>query len=110
MAVAYVISAACSRIPAVRNYLSSLIRLRGVWGWSFLALVLIPALVLLSVPISSLLRRQPITAHQFPDASLALIGLVVVKVLYQLFFFNAIGKRLAGVDLHCPDCKLVPAL
>jgi hypothetical protein len=30
--VAFLISGAYSRIPAVRNYLSSLIRLRGVWG------------------------------------------------------------------------------
>jgi uncharacterized protein len=93
MPVALVISMAYSRIPAVRNYISSLIRLRGVWGWSLLALVLNPALVLLSIPISSFLGRQPITAHQFPDASLAMIGLMAVKFLYQFFFFNATGEE-----------------
>ena len=54
---------------------------------------MIPALVLLSIPISSLLGRQPITAHQFPETGLALIGLVAVKFFYQLFFFNATGEE-----------------
>jgi len=91
--VAFVIASAYSRNPAVRSYLSSLIQLRGVWGWSLLALVLFPALLLISYLINSLLNRQPIPSYQFPDISLALIGLVIVKFLYQLFFFNATGEE-----------------
>jgi hypothetical protein len=74
--VAFVISMAYSRIPAVKRYLSSLIRLRGVWGWGLLALVLTPALVLLSIPIGNLLGRQTVAAHRFPATGLALIGLM----------------------------------
>ncbi len=91
--VAFVISMSYSRIPAVRSYLTSLVRFRRVWGWSALALVLTPALILLSVPISSSLGRQPMTALQFPATGLALIGLVTLKFLYQLFFFNATGEE-----------------
>lgn len=91
--VAFVIASAYSRNPAVRSYLSSLIRLRGVWGWSLVALLLIPALFLISVPVSSYLNRQPIPSYPFPDISLALIGLVIVKFIYQLFFFNATGEE-----------------
>jgi membrane protease YdiL (CAAX protease family) len=91
--VALVISMACSRIPAVKSYLSSLVRLRGVWGWSLLALVLTPALVLLSILISSLLGRQSMTIRPFQGISLTLVGLVAVKFLYQLFFFNATGEE-----------------
>ena len=91
--VAFVIASAYSRNPAVRSYLASLIQLRGVWGWSLLALVLFPALLLVSYSINSLLNRQPIPSYQFPDISLALIGLVIVKFLYQLFFFNATGEE-----------------
>jgi uncharacterized protein len=83
---------AYSRLPAVRNYMSSLIRLRGVWGWALLALGLPAALILLSVLISSILGRQSIKAYQFPEPGLALAGLVVVKFLYQFFFFNATGE------------------
>ena len=91
--VALVTSMVRSRIPAVKSYLASLIRLRGVWGWAFLALFLTPALVLLSIPISSLLGRQPMTGHPFPETGLVLIGLVVVKFLYQFFYFNATGEE-----------------
>lgn len=91
--VALVTSMVRSRIPAVKSYLASLIRLRGVWGWVFLAFFLTPALVLLSIPISSLLGRQPMTGHPFPETGLVLIGLVVVKFLYQFFFFNATGEE-----------------
>ncbi|MBN1137517.1 MAG: CPBP family intramembrane metalloprotease [Anaerolineae bacterium] len=91
--VAFVISMAYSRIPAVKRYLVSLIRPRGVWGWSLLALVLQVGLVLLSIPVSSLLGRQPIAAHRFPETGLTLIGLIAVKFLYQFFFFNATGEE-----------------
>ena len=91
--VAFVISMAYSRIPAVRGYLSSLTRLRGVWGWSLLALVFYPAMILLSIPVSSILGRQPMATHRFQETGLALIGLVAVQFLYQFFFFNATGEE-----------------
>ncbi len=91
--VACIIASTYSRIPAVRSYLSSLIQLRGVVGWSLLGLVLVPALLLISYLINSLLNRQPIPSYQLPEISLALIGLVIVKFLYQLFFFNASGEE-----------------
>jgi uncharacterized protein len=91
--VAFVISMTHSRAPAVKRYLSSLIRLRGVWGWAFLALVLMPALILLSILINSFRGGQPITALSFPASGPALISLVAVKFLYQLFFFNATGEE-----------------
>jgi membrane protease YdiL (CAAX protease family) len=91
--VAFVIASAYSRIPTVKNYLTSLIQLRGNWGWSMLGLVLFPALHMISLLINSLLNRQPIPSLQFPEMSLALIGLVIVKFLYQFFFFNASGEE-----------------
>jgi membrane protease YdiL (CAAX protease family) len=91
--VAFIIASAYSRIPSVRSYLASLIQLRGVWGWVLLALVLFPAVLVISYPVNSILNRQPIPSYQFPDISLPLIGLVIVKFLYQLFFFNATGEE-----------------
>jgi membrane protease YdiL (CAAX protease family) len=100
--VAFVIGMVHSRIPAVRSYLASLIRLRAVSGWSTLALVLTPALILLSIPISSSLGRQPIAADRFPNTGPALIGLVVAKFLYQLFFFNATGEEVGWRGFALP--------
>jgi len=100
--VAFLISMVYSRIPTVKSYLSSLIRLRGMWGWSLLALVLFPATALLSILINSLLGRQPIAAHQFQETGLALIGLVAVKFFYQLFFFNATGEEIGWRGFALP--------
>jgi len=100
--VAFVIASAYSRIPAVRSYLASLIRLRGVWGWSLVGLVLFPVLHLISLFINSLLNRQRVPSHQFPHMSLALIGLVIVKFLYQFFFFNGTGEEVGWRGFALP--------
>ena len=100
--VPFVISMAYSRIPAVKSYLASLIRLRGVWGWSLLALVLFPALILLSIPISSIFGLQPIAAPTLPGTALGLIGLIVTKFLYQFFFFNAVGEEVGWRGFAMP--------
>jgi membrane protease YdiL (CAAX protease family) len=103
--VAFVISMVYSRIPTVRNYLSSLTRVRSVWGWALLALVLTPLLVLFSIILNSLLHQQPITASQLPKISLALIGLVTIKFLYQLFFFNATGEETGWRGFALPNMQ-----
>jgi membrane protease YdiL (CAAX protease family) len=100
--VAFVISMAYSRIPAVKRYLSSLIQLRGVWGWSLPALVLFPALLLLSIPVSTFLGRQPIATHQFHQTGLALVGLIAVGFLYQFLFFNATGEEVGWRGFALP--------
>lgn len=91
--VAFVISMAYSRIPTVKNYLASLLSLRGVWGWALLALLWIPALILISIFINDPRWGLLFAVHQLPASGLVLIGLVVVKFLYQLFFFNATGEE-----------------
>jgi uncharacterized protein len=91
--VAFVISMAHSRMPSVKNYLASLLRLSGVWGWALLALTWTPVLILVSIFIKDPRWGLPIAIHRLPATGLALIGLVAVKLLYQLFFFNATGEE-----------------
>jgi uncharacterized protein len=91
--VAFVLASTCSRIPAVKSYLSSLVRLRGVWGWALLALMLYPALVLLLIPVYNFLGWQPFTDYPLPAVDLSLVGMIVVRFLYQFFFFNATGEE-----------------
>jgi membrane protease YdiL (CAAX protease family) len=91
--VAFILASAHSRIPSVRSYLSSLIRLRGVWGWALLALVLLPALLLISIPVDSILNKRLLSSYEFPEISLSLIGLIIVKFFYQVFFFNTTGEE-----------------
>lgn len=91
--VAFVISMSYSRIPAVRSHLSSLIRLRGVWGWALLALVWVPALALLSDLISSLLGRQHTVAPQFPATGPALSARSRLGSFTNSSFSMPSGKR-----------------
>ncbi len=91
--VAFVISMAYSRIPTVKNYMASLLRLRGVWGWALAGLALFPGIFLLSTAISSLPGLESISALHLPRSGLTLIGLITVKFLYQFFFFNATGEE-----------------
>jgi len=105
--VAFVIASAYSRNPAVRSYLSSLVRLRGVLGWSLVALVLFPALFLISVPVSTFLGKQPSLSNQFPEISLSLFGLVAVKFIYQFFFFNATGEETGWRGFALPRLQVL---
>ena len=91
--VAFVISMAYSRIPTVKNYMASLLRLRGVWGWALLALLWIPTVILVSIFINNPRWGLLFARYQLPATGPVLIGLVVVKFLYQLFFFNATGEE-----------------
>ena len=91
--VAFILASAYSRIPSVRSYLASLVRLRGVWGWALLALVLSPALLLISIPVDSILNKRPLSSYPFPEISLSLIGPIILKFFYQFFFFNATGEE-----------------
>ena len=91
--VAFVVSMAYTRIPAVKNYMASLLRWRGVWGWALLALLWTPPLILISIFINDQRLGLLIAIHRLPATGLVLIGLVVVKFLYQLFFFNATGEE-----------------
>jgi membrane protease YdiL (CAAX protease family) len=91
--VAFVVASAWSRNLSVRNYLASLVRFRGIWGWLLAGVALFPALQVISLLVNWLAYGQPISSDQFPDMSVGLIGLVVVKFLYQFFFFNSIGEE-----------------
>ena len=91
--VAFILASAHSWIPSVRNYLASLIRLQGVWGWALLALAFFPALLLISIPLDSILNKRSLSSYQFPEISLSLISLIIVKFFYQFFFFNATGEE-----------------
>ncbi len=110
--VALVIASAYSRIPSVRSYLSSLIHLRGVWGWALVGLALFPGIFLLSTAASSLLGLEPVSALRLPESGLTLIGLIIVKFLYQLFFFNATGEETGwrGFALPRLQARLSPLI
>ena len=91
--VAYVISGAFSRVPAVRSSLITLVDPRGAIGWSFIALVLFPGLGFLSIAISGLFGRYATLNGGYPVSSYPLLGLILINFLYQLFFYVLPGEE-----------------
>jgi membrane protease YdiL (CAAX protease family) len=110
--VAFVISMAYSRIPAAKNYMTSLLRLRGIWGWVLLALIWFPALIIVSIIIKAPRSGLPITIHYLPATGLPLVGLVAVIFIYQFFFFNASGEETGwrGFALPWLQARVTPWL
>ena len=104
--VAYVISMAYSRVPAVKRYLASLVNLRGTAGWAVIALVLTPGLSLLSIPISGFLGRHTTPHLSLPAKGISLAGLILVKFLYQFFFFNGTGEEIGWRGFAWPRLQV----
>ncbi|MBT3272369.1 MAG: CPBP family intramembrane metalloprotease, partial [Spirochaetales bacterium] len=92
--VAFIISAAYSRRIAVKRYVASLIKVRGVLVWSLLAAMFVPILVLISTIVSSWLGKHPHDPSTDTSVYITMIGAIVVRFLYQLFFFNVVGEEI----------------
>lgn len=100
--VAYVLSSAFSRSPAVRRYLASVSQVRRVWPWLLLAPVVMLGLDLLSIWISNLLGRGAVTLADLPSAGLDTLKIVAIIFLYQLFFFNLSGEEIGWRGFALP--------
>lgn len=91
--VAFTVNLIFTRFPIIRNFPMILIRLRDNFKWILLAFILMPSLCLISITISNLLGRSTNTFSALPATGIALIGWILVKILYQFFFFNGTGEE-----------------
>jgi membrane protease YdiL (CAAX protease family) len=91
--VALVISTAFSRVAAVRSAMITLVDPRGYIAWSLIALVIFPGLAFLSIAISGWLGRYGTFRSGYAVSGLPLLGLIIVRFLYQFFFYNAVGEE-----------------
>ena len=88
---AFIVSAAFSRFPAIRNYLSSLVHPRGGISWYVLAFLLFPALQLLGVGITQAFGQEVTWRTIEVSGSLGIASIVIRTFFYQFFYANCIG-------------------
>jgi len=81
---AFVLSSAFSTIPGVKDHLSTLVRPRGAKAYYLLALVLFPAIWLLGILVSRILRME------IPDAAYPVLDIRLVGIILLFFLMNFI--------------------
>lgn len=79
---AYVFSSALSKFPGVRKSLSSLVKPKGHFGYYLFALLMAPAIKLISVPISNTIGLELISVPDNPS------GIQLVLLIFALFFYG----------------------
>jgi membrane protease YdiL (CAAX protease family) len=104
--VAFIVNLIYTRFPVIRNIPVILLRIRNNIWWILLALILIPVIYLLSFPISQLFGRSPGSFSALPATGFALVGWIVLKFLYQFFFFNGTGEEVGWRGFALPRLQL----
>lgn len=91
---AFVVSSAFSRTPGVRSFLEPLVKPRGHVAWYITAVLIIPALLLLSIVIEIILGREIASPRVSVDGGWSsFLILIVLSAAYRFFFANACGEE-----------------
>ena len=89
---AFIISAAFSSFPAIRNYLASLVHPRGSISWYMLAFLLFPAIQLLGVATTQA-SGQEVTWITIEASGSLGIASIFFLMYFNQFFFSCIGEE-----------------
>jgi membrane protease YdiL (CAAX protease family) len=90
---AFVVLTAFSGMPDVRNGLASLVKPSGGLGWYLVAVLIEPAVRLLSVAITPILGWKLLSEPIQTSGGLELTGLVVVSFLYTFVFAGGLNEE-----------------
>ena len=102
---AFVIASGFSTSPGVRACLASLVRPRGHLLWYLVALLLAPALRLLSVPVSRLLEWETISAPAPTGGTWALAGSVALSFLYTVIAAGGLNEETGWTGFALPGLQ-----
>jgi membrane protease YdiL (CAAX protease family) len=102
---AFVIASGFSANPSVRARLASLVRPRGHLLWYLLALLLVPALRLLSVPVSRLLGWETISAPAPTGGAWALAGSVALSFFYTVIAAGGLNEETGWTGFALPGLQ-----
>jgi membrane protease YdiL (CAAX protease family) len=99
---AFVMASVFSKFPAIRKSLTSLINPKGHMGWYLFALLIIPIIRLISIPITHQLGLDPIYEPDRIDELSRLIGLVAVSFLYGFVFTGGLNEETGWTGFALP--------
>ena len=102
---AFVIASGFSANPGIRARLASLVRPRGHLLWYLLALLLVPALRLLSVPVSRLLGWETISAPAPTGGTWALAGSVALSFFYTVIAAGGLNEETGWTGFALPGLQ-----
>jgi membrane protease YdiL (CAAX protease family) len=99
---AFIIASGFSANPGVRARLASLVRPRGHPVWYLLALLLVPALRLLSVPVSQFLGWETLSEPARTGGILGLAGSVVISFFYIVIAAGGLNEETGWTGFALP--------
>jgi membrane protease YdiL (CAAX protease family) len=105
---AYVVSSAFSKFPGIRKSLSSIVKPKGHLGYYLFALLMAPAIKLISVPISNIIGLDIISAPDNPDG-MQLLVLILALFFYGFLFTGGLNEEVGWTGFALPRLqKLYP--
>jgi membrane protease YdiL (CAAX protease family) len=99
---ALVLASVFSKYSSVRESLSSLLKPKGWVGWYLFALLIIPLIRIISVPITRLLGLEAIDEPDNSGNISQLIGLIAVTFFYGLVFTGGLNEETGWTGFALP--------
>jgi membrane protease YdiL (CAAX protease family) len=99
---AFVLSSVFSRYSGVRKSLSSLLRPKGNAGWYIFALLVIPFIRIISIPLTRMLGLDPINEPSLQDSAARVTVLIAVSFFYGLVFTGGLNEETGWTGFALP--------
>jgi len=99
---AFVIASVFSNYSSVRKSLSSLLKPKGHYGWYLFALFIVPAIRIVSIPLTQLFGLEEIDDPNPEGNILELAGMIAVSFFYGLVFTGGLNEETGWTGFALP--------
>lgn len=99
---ACVVGSVFSRYSEVRKSLSSLLKPRGNAGWYIFALLVIPLIRVISLPLTRMVGLEPIYEPNYSTSIVQIVGLIVISFLYGFVFTGGLNEEVGWTGFALP--------